>query len=72
MDKTAYYAKKVYTNHIFMGCINDPETVIKDFKKHIDLFLPVHFSCNDSNRIFATFIDNDSIIFYELPIDYKL
>lgn len=71
MDVATYYAKKVYKNNIFIGCIRDPEIVVKDFKAHIEKYSPIHFSCNGSNRIFATFIDNDSMVFYELPIDYK-
>ncbi len=71
MEKATYYTKKVYINNIFIGCIRDPETVISDFKKHIDKLVPIHFSCNGSNRIYATFCDNNSMIFYELPINYN-
>lgn len=67
MEKATYYTKKVYTNNIFIGCIRDPETVKESFSKDIEKYIPIHFSCNGSNRIFATFIINDSIIFYELP-----
>ena len=71
MENATYYAKKVYQNHIFMGCIMDPETVIKEFKTDIEKYVPAHFSSNGSNRIFATFIHDNTMVFYELPIDYK-
>lgn len=66
-----YYAKKVYKNNIFHGCIRDPETVKKDFKKDFSEMIPKHFSCNGKNRFFVTFIKNDTTVFYELPIDYN-
>lgn len=66
-----YYAKKVYKNHIFKGCITDPEAVKKDFKNDINNYIPVHFANNGSNRIFVTFINGDTMTFYELPLNYK-
>ena len=66
-----YYAKKVYKNNIFYGCIRDPETIINDFKKDIEKLVPVFSGTNNKNRLFITFINDDTKTFYELPIDYK-
>ena len=71
MAIATYYAKQLYRNHIYMGCIRDPEQVMTDFNNDINRFVPVHFSCNGSNRIFATFVHDNELIFYELPIDWN-
>ena len=72
METATYYAKKLYHNNIFCGCVRDPAIVLDSFKHEIEKHKPVHFSCNGSNRLYATFIHDHDMIFYELPLHWNI